>query len=334
MAWHKNRQKMTEAILVTGGAGFVGSHLCKMLARVGFMPVTYDNLLHGHETAVRWGPLVRGDITDADHLATTIRDYQIKTVCHCAALIDVAQSVRAPELFYHTNSLGMARLLQAMRMAGADRLIFSSTCAVYGVPQTALLTENHPRNPVNPYGRSKLAAEYQIEDACATGWLRAVILRYFNAAGADPEGEIGEQHNPETHAIPLAIQAALGTLAHFSVYGQDYDTPDGTAIRDYIHVMDLAQAHIAALSHLGAQDACLAVNLGTGRGYSVAEILTAISHYAGRDVPTLIQHRRAGDVPMLIADPTLAQNILGWAPQHSTLDMMIRDAWQWFAKKI
>jgi UDP-arabinose 4-epimerase len=322
---------MTETILVTGGAGFVGSHLCKRLARAGYRPVVYDNLSNGHADFVRWGPLVTGDIIDCNHLIATLRAHDIKTVFHCAALIDVRQSVIDPAACYQVNAHGMTHLLAAMQETGASRLIFSSTCAVYGVPKQKLIAEDHPRLPVNPYGRSKLAAEHQIEDAVTAGWLQAIILRYFNAAGADPDGELGESHQPETHAIPLAILAALGQRSGFDLFGDDYQTPDGTAIRDYIHVNDLASAHLAALDYLNHGGISTAINLGTGRGHSVADIIKAVERRAGNRLNIHPQPRRPGDVALLVADATRAHDLLSWQAALSDLDQLIDHAWQWFA---
>lgn len=321
---------MSLPILVTGGAGFVGSHICKKLAQSGYAPIVYDNLDHGHADAVRWGPLVTGNINDTGLLINTLRDHDIRTVFHCAALIDVAASVRDPASCYQVNSAGTGSLLRAMRATEADTLVFSSTCAVYGEPVSSKLAETHPRHPVNPYGRSKLAAEHQIEDATANGWLRAVILRYFNAAGADPDGEIGERHDPETHAIPLAILTGLGQRADFTLFGTDYPTPDGTAIRDYVHVADLANAHLAALGYLDQGGTSRAFNLGTGRGHSVAEIIAAVEQHIRCSLNVRTSPRRAGDVPLLVANADAARSLLNWDPVHSELTQMIRDAVGWY----
>lgn len=322
---------MTERghILVTGGAGYIGSHVCKALAESGFIPVTYDNLGDGHEWAVRWGPLELGDIADRDRLAIVFRSYQPLAVIHFAGYIAAGESVTNPGKYYKNNVVGSLCLLEAMRSHGLSRLVFSSSAAVYGTPEATPIPETHPLRPINPYGTSKLIMEHMIGDFAAAYGLHAASLRYFNAAGADPSGLIGEAHAPETHAIPLAIQAARGALPHFEVFGTDYPTPDGTAVRDYVHVVDLASAHLAALEHLLADGASLTLNVGTGQGHSVNEVLAAVERAAGHRLKTRKGPRRAGDPPSLVADPSLAKKTLGWQPRHADLNDIVASAWAW-----
>jgi len=319
---------MAEAILVTGGAGYVGSHACKALAGAGFVPVTYDNLSRGHRGAVRWGPLVEGDLHNRECLAEAIRVHTPAAVMHFAAFAYVGESVGDPELYYRNNVGGTLALLSVMREAGIGSLVFSSTCATYGNPSAVPIRENAPQHPVNPYGETKLAIERALHWYGAYG-LRSVALRYFNAAGADPDGEIGEEHDPETHLIPLAVRAALGQAEPLGVFGTDYPTADGTPIRDYIHVADLADAHVRALRYLEGGGATAAFNLGTGRGHSVREVITAVETAAGRSVPRREMARRPGDPPELVADAALATATLGWRPQHSDLPAIVGTALRW-----
>ncbi|MFC7334013.1 UDP-glucose 4-epimerase GalE [Rhodocista pekingensis] len=314
-------------VLVTGGAGYVGSHTCKLLAASGYRPVVYDNLSRGQRAAVRWGPLVVGDLTDRARLDEAFAAWQPSAVIHFAALTYVGESVEKPALYHHVNVGGSRTLVEAATAAGVDRLVFSSTAAVYGTPLRTPIAEDHPLRPINPYGETKLRVEELL--AAAAPRLRSVALRYFNAAGADPEGEIGEDHEPETHAIPLAIQAVLGERREFRIFGTDYPTPDGTAVRDYVHVMDLAQAHLLALEHLERGGAGTQVNLGTGSGTSVAELLRAVARAAGRPVPSVTAPRRAGDPPVLVADGRRARELLGWQPRFDSLDAIVETAWQW-----
>ncbi|ACI99925.1 UDP-glucose 4-epimerase GalE [Rhodospirillum centenum] len=316
-------------VLVTGGAGYVGSHTCKLLAASGYRPVVYDNLSRGQRAAVRWGPLVVGDLTDRARLDEAFAEWRPSAVIHFAALTYVGESVEKPALYHHVNVGGSRTLVEAATDAGVDRLVFSSTAAVYGTPQRTPIAEDHPLRPINPYGETKLRVEEMLAAAEAASGLRSVALRYFNAAGADPEGETGEDHEPETHAIPLAIQAVLGERREFRVFGRDYPTPDGTAVRDYVHVMDLAQAHLLALEHLERGGAGTQVNLGTGSGTSVAELLDAVARAAGRPVPAATAPRRAGDPPVLVADGRRAHDLLGWRPRFGSLDAIVETAWQW-----
>jgi UDP-arabinose 4-epimerase len=320
---------MSQSILVTGGAGYVGAHACKALAAAGYRPVVYDNLSRGHREAVRWGPLVEGDLHDIARLAEALRAHQIAAVIHFAALAYVGESVADPERYYANNLGGTLALLGAMRQAEVETIVFSSTCAVYGVPDTVPIAETTAKAPLNPYGDTKLAIERVMHWYAGAYGLRYAALRYFNAAGADPDGEIGEDHDPETHVIPLVLRAALGTGVPISIFGTDYPTRDGTAIRDYIHVGDLADAHLRALRHLAGGGENGALNLGTGRGYSVREVIAAVERIAGRPVPQREAPRRAGDPPELVADPALARSRLGWQPRHSDLDTIIATALAW-----
>ncbi|HUC12230.1 MAG TPA: UDP-glucose 4-epimerase GalE, partial [Stellaceae bacterium] len=266
---------MTPSILVTGGAGYIGSHACKRLAHAGYRPVVYDNLSRGHREAVRWGPLVEGDLADGARLRAAIVEYRVAAVMHFAAYAYVGESVTNPALYYRNNLAGSLSLLEAMRESGVGEIVFSSTCATYGTPDIVPIRESAPQSPVNPYGETKLAIERALHWYGQAYGLRSVALRYFNAAGADPEGEIGECHEPETHLVPLVLQAALGQRSHIDIFGTDYPTPDGTAIRDYVHVDDLATAHLRALERLRGGGDSIAVNLGTGSGCSVREVIVA-----------------------------------------------------------
>lgn len=324
---------MKPAILVVGGAGYIGSHACKALARAGFLPVTYDNLSLGHAHAVKWGPLEVGDIGDAGRLADVLVRHRPAGAMHFAAFAAVGESVAEPARYYRNNVSGTLVLLDALRAAGIDRFVFSSTCAVYGTPARVPIAEDTPRAPVNPYGRTKLMIEHALEDygrAYGFGW---TALRYFNAAGADPEGEIGEEHDPETHLIPRAFMAARGDIERLDVFGDDYPTADGTCVRDYVHVSDLADAHVAALRRLEAGGTSSAFNLGTGRGHSVREVLGTVGRFAGHPVPVRLAPRRPGDPAELVADPARARAELGFAPRLSDLDSIVATAWRRFAAR-
>jgi UDP-glucose-4-epimerase GalE len=326
------RVNESRAILVTGGAGYIGSHACKALARAGYRPVVLDNLSRGHRGAVRWGPLVEADLADRDALLAAMRHHSVGAVMHFAALAYVGESVADPALYYRNNVGGTLCLLDAMREAGIGRIVFSSTCATYGTPERVPIDETAPQHPVNPYGETKLAIERVLHWYAAAYGIRSVALRYFNAAGADPEGEIGEEHDPETHLIPLVIDAALGRRPEIAIFGTDYPTPDGTAIRDYIHVQDLAEAHVAALAYLTERRDSAAMNLGTGAGYSVREVIAAAQAVSGRRVPQREAPRRAGDPAALVADPSLAIRLLGWRARISDLNTILRTALAWHIK--
>jgi len=320
---------MSETVLVTGGAGYIGSHACKVLSRAGYRPVVFDNLSRGHRAAVRWGPLIEGDLAGRDKLTAALRHYGVAYVMHFAAFAYVGESVTDPALYYANNLGGTLSLLEAMREAGVDKIVFSSTCATYGIPAEVPIRENSPQLPVNPYGETKLAIERALHWYGEAYGLRSISLRYFNAAGADPEGEIGERHEPETHLVPLVLEAALGQRQQVDIYGTDYQTPDGTAIRDYIHVKDLAEAHLRALEHLGAGRHSVALNLGTGRGRSVREVIRAVESVSGKAVPCREAARRPGDPPILVADPSFAAELLGWRARISDLDTIVRTALVW-----
>jgi UDP-arabinose 4-epimerase len=318
-------------ILVTGGAGYVGSHCCKVLAEAGFEPIVFDNLSMGHREAVRWGPLIEGDMRDADALHAAMREARPTAVLHFAALALVGESTAHPERYYAVNVGGTLNLLEAMRAANVGRIVFSSTCALYGQPDRVPIIEDAPKRPINPYGASKLACERMLEDFEQAHSIRSVSLRYFNAAGADSAAETGEWHDPETHLLPLVLDAALGRRRAISVFGTDYPTADGTAVRDYIHVMDLADAHVAALRHLIGGGDSAALNLGRGRGSSVREVIAAVENVTGRKVPSREEPRRAGDPPVLIADPRRAEVLLKWRAR-ADLEAMVEDAWRWHLK--
>jgi len=320
------------AVLVTGGAGFIGAHTAKALHDRGYLPVVYDNLSSGFREAVRWGPLVHGDIRDARALGDAMAEHGVKSVIHFAGLIEVGRSVAKPDLFWEHNVAGTVSLLGAMRDRGVGRLVFSSSAAVYGQGGRGPLepiAESAPKAPASPYGDTKLACEWMIEAQCRAYGLTGVALRYFNAAGADASGLIGEAHEPETHLIPLAIAAALGDGKPLTVFGDDFDTPDGTCLRDYIHVGDLADAHVAALEADLPAGAFEAVNVGTGEGASVLDVVAAIGRAVGHPVPYGLGARRAGDPPSLVADPTRARELLGWSATASSLDQIVADALRW-----
>lgn len=317
-----------QTILVSGGAGYIGSHTCLRLSEAGFRPVVFDNLSNGHAEFAQWGPLEIGDIRDAARLDEVFAAYKPAAVIHFAALIEVGESVLHPGRFYENNVAGALNLIEAARRANVDALVFSSTCATYGDPQTVPMDETHPQAPLNPYGHSKLMVEQILRDLDRYCGFRSVILRYFNAAGCDPEGRIGERHEPETHAIPLAIRAAMGSNHGFKIFGDDYPTPDGTAVRDYIHVLDLADAHVLALRHLLAGGASDVFNLGTGTGTSVRELVAAIKQVSGGAFGAQPAPRRPGDAPAQVADNRKAHDVLGWAPRYCLTDI-IETAWRW-----
>lgn len=317
------------SILVTGGAGYIGSHTCKALAQAGYLPVVYDNLMYGHETAVQWGPFERGDLLEGARLTAVIARYRPVAAIHFAAYGYVGESVTDPAKYYQNNVGGTLSLLAALRAGGVGRLVFSSTCATYGIPERLPIDEAHPQRPVNPYGHSKLMIEQILSDYAHAYELRSIALRYFNAAGADPDGQIGEDHTPETHLIPLVLRAACDPSLSVVIHGSDYPTPDGTCIRDYIHVTDLADAHVRALAALGQGAAATAYNLGTGRGHSVSEVIAAVRQVTGQQITTIAGSRRPGDPPELVADPTRAIAELGWAARFTDIDDIIATAWQW-----
>lgn len=320
-------------ILVTGGAGYIGSHACKALSRAGYEPIVFDNLSSGHTSAVKWGPLVKGDIRDGAALDRAFQEWKPVMVMHFAAHAYVGESVHDPLKYYENNIGGTQSLLAAMKRNLVNSIIFSSTCATYGIPETVPIDETARQQPINPYGFTKLVVERMLAD-CATAYgLSWCALRYFNAAGTDPEGELGEDHDPETHVIPLALQAALGSRSTFQVFGTDYDTPDGTAIRDYIHVSDLADAHVKAVTYLLHGGKSDAFNLATGKGVSVKELVRAIERATGRKVPVQFGPRRAGDPPVLYAAAQKAADILGWHPAFVSIDDTVASAARWFERQ-
>jgi UDP-arabinose 4-epimerase len=316
-------------ILVTGGAGYIGSHCCKALAAAGHSPVVLDNLVYGHEAAVRWGPLEKGDLADRAWLDTMFEKHRPAAVIHFAAYAYVGESVVDPGKYYRNNVGAALELIEATVRNQVRALVFSSTCATYGIPAQVPIAEHAPQVPINPYGRSKLMVEQILEDFDHAHHLKSICLRYFNAAGADPDGGLGECHDPETHLIPLALDAAAEVRPALTVYGDDYATLDGTCVRDYIHVTDLAAAHVLALDRLLAGNPSDRINLGTGQGASIRDVMTAIERVTGRPVPHGFGPRRAGDPPALVADPTRARVVLGWEPRLSDLDTIIATAWAW-----
>jgi len=318
-----------DRILVTGGAGYIGSHACKALAAQGFVPVTFDNLSTGWGDAVKFGPLEQGNLLDRARLDEVFTKHQPAAVMHFAALSQVGDSMKDPGLYWRENVTGALNLIEATVAAGCKRFVFSSTCATYGDQDGVVLDEHSKQMPINAYGASKLAIEQILENFEATYGLRKVIFRYFNVAGADPDGEVGEFHRPETHLIPLILQAIDGQRPALTVYGIDYDTPDGTCIRDYVHVSDLIDAHLSGLEWLIADKQSRAFNLGTGTGFSVREVIQAAKRATNKDVPLTYGDRRPGDATALVSGSTRAGTELGWTPERSTLDQMIGDAWRW-----
>ena len=325
---------MAPNVLVTGGAGYIGSHTCKALAAAGFSPITFDNLVSGHRWAVKWGPFIRGDLAQPELLRQVLRTHEIQAVVHFAAYAYVGESMHNPGKYFHNNVVNTIHLLDAMVATGVRYLAFSSTCATYGLPEVLPIAEDQQQRPVNPYGESKLFIERALRWYEGAYGIRSVALRYFNAAGADASGEIGEDHDPETHLIPLVIQAALGRRPQVNIYGTDYLTPDGSAIRDYIHVNDLASAHVKALDYLLAGGESVALNLGTGQGHSVREVIATVEQIGGRPVPARRAPRRAGDPPVLVAAGERAYRLLGWKPQFSDLATIVATAWRWHERAI
>ncbi|MCB1334344.1 MAG: UDP-glucose 4-epimerase GalE [Roseivivax sp.] len=316
-------------VLVTGGAGYIGSHACKSLKQAGYVPVTYDNLVTGWQDAVRFGPFERGDLLDRDCLDAVFQQYQPVAVMHFAALSQVGEAVTQPGRYWRNNVLGSLNLIEAAAEAGCLNFVFSSTCATYGDQDNVVLDESSAQNPLNAYGSSKRAVENILTDFEAAFGMRHVIFRYFNVAGADPDGEVGEFHQPETHLIPLMLDAIDGKRDALTIYGTDYETPDGTCIRDYVHVCDLVDAHVLGLTWLRDGKGSRVFNLGTGRGFSVREVVAASRDVTNRPVPMQEGARRAGDCTKLVSGSTRAERELGWRPQRSTLKQMIGDAWRW-----
>lgn len=320
-------------ILITGGAGYVGSHCAKALAAAGHEGVVYDSLLLGHREFVRWGELIEGDIRDAAALGAVFAMHRFDAVMHFAGLAYVGESVTAPGRYYDVNVHGTQILLNAMVRAGVRAIVFSSSCAIYGEPDHMPINESALLNPINPYGFTKLVCERMMDDFGRAHELKSARLRYFNAAGAEPTAEIGEHHNPETHLIPLVLDAASDVSREVRIFGTDYPTPDGTALRDYIHVRDLARAHVLALQHLLNSGETIAVNLGSGQGVSVRQVVDTVRTVTGRDVLVRDAPRRPGDPAILVADTTKAREILGWTPEHHDLATIVADAWRWHGKR-
>jgi UDP-arabinose 4-epimerase len=310
----------------------VGSHACKALAAGGYVPVTYDSMEFGHEWAVKWGPLERGDILDSQRLQDVMSRHRPMAVLHFAGYAFVGESVENPGRYYRNNVAGTVNVLNAMASASVKHMVFSSTCSTYGVPQTETISESHPQNPVNPYGASKLMVERMLADYDLAHGIRYVSLRYFNAAGADPDCEIGEDHDPETHLIPLVLMAALGRRHSISIFGDDYPTPDGTCIRDYVHVTDLANAHVRALSILESGHRSASFNLGTGKGASVREVIETARRVTNKPITAELAPRRPGDPPRLVAESALAAKVLGWRARYSDLAEIVGHAWRWASR--
>ena len=318
---------MTDTILVTGGAGYIGAHMVKALRQSGFRPVVLDDLSSGHRSAVRDAELHVGDVGDAAFVGRVLAEVQPAAVMHFAGFIQVGESVLDPGKYFRNNVTATQVLLDAMRAHGIRRFIFSSTAAIFGEPQYVPIDEAHPKAPINPYGRSKWFVEQMLEDYDHAHGLKSVCLRYFNAAGADPDGEIGERHEPETHLVPLILQVASGRRSQIGVYGDDYPTPDGTCVRDYVHVADLCDAHLLALRQLLEGSGSARYNLGNGNGFSVREVLDTARRITGHSIPATILPRRAGDPPSLVADSSAARATLGWTPRYPELDMIVAHAW-------
>ena len=316
-------------VLVTGGAGYIGSHMCKALAARGLVPVCFDNLSTGWRAAVRFGPLVEGDLLDREALDAAMKQHRPSAVVHFAARSSVAESMSRPDLYYETNVSGTINLLNAMQNAGIAHIINSSTAAVYGEPQGMPIRESEPANPINPYGASKLTVERVLRDYDTAFGIHSVSLRYFNVSGADEEAEVGECHVPETHLVPLLLDVAQGKRAEATIFGTDYDTPDGTCIRDYVHVQDLIDGHLLALDALRGGANTMICNLGTGHGFSVREVIDAVTKVTGRTMPVVEAERRHGDPTALVCDPGLAEKKLDWSRPRSNLDRIVTDAWRW-----
>lgn len=326
------RQNINMAILVCGGAGYIGSHINKQLNKEGYETVVFDNLIYGHREAVKWGIFEKGDLKNIEDIESVFQKYQIDAVFHFAAYAYVGESVEEPEKYYYNNVVNTLNLLQVMKKYGCNKIIFSSTCATYGEPERVPITEDMPQNPINPYGATKLMMERIFKDYHTAYGLEFVVLRYFNAAGADPDGEIGESHNPETHIIPLVLDAASGKREDIKVFGTDYETPDGSCVRDYIHVYDLATAHLLALHHLESGKESDFFNLGNAHGTSVLEVIKSVRKVTGKGFRAVLTDRRAGDPAKLVGSSDKAQKILGWKPIYGDIDTIVKHAWEWHEK--
>lgn len=323
----------TRNVLVTGGAGYIGSITCKHLRRLGWNPITLDSLVRGHEWAVKWGPLIKVCLTDRDAVFDVFKAHRFQAVIHFAAFAYVGESMQNPAKYYRNNVVGSQNLLDAMAAHGVRKIVFSSTCATYGEVGRGPISEATRQQPINPYGRSKLMVEQMLEDYSSVGLIEACALRYFNAAGCDPDGEVGEWHDPEPHLIPNVLAAAISSDAVIKIFGADYPTPDGTCIRDYVHVDDLAQAHCLALDFLEQQSGFHAFNLGYGVGHSVKEVIEAARRVTGRPINVEVHSRRPGDPAVLVADAVAAHESLGWQPKWKSLTKTIATAWEWERRK-
>ncbi len=319
-------------ILIVGGAGYIGSHMNKLLNRSGYRTVVFDNLVYGSRGFVKWGEFVLGDLVDMEQLRLCFRKYPIETVMHFSAFAYVGESVLDPAKYYQNNVSNTINLLNVMREFDVRYFIFSSSCATYGIPREIPISETHLQNPINPYGKSKLMVEEILKDYETAYGMNHINLRYFNAAGADPEGDIGERHNPETHLIPLTIYAALGINEDVKIFGADYSTKDGTCVRDYIHVMDLADAHVRAMEHLRASGKSDSFNLGNGSGYSVREIIDTVKRISKRDFKVIEAERREGDPPVLVGSSEKAMEVLGWRPKYADIETIVDTAYRWHSK--
>lgn len=320
------------AILICGGAGYIGSNINKLLSQKGYETIVFDNLVYGHRELVKWGRFIEGDLSDKKAIDRVFEENHIDAVFHFAAYAYVGESVHEPAKYYHNNVTCTLNLLEAMRRHGCNKIIFSSTCATYGIPETVPITEDMPQNPINPYGATKLIVERIFKDYATAYGLKFAVLRYFNAAGADPDGEIGEWHQPETHLIPLVLEAAAGARESIQVFGTDYPTPDGTCIRDYIHVYDLATAHLLALEYLNRGGQSDFFNLGNAKGTSVLEVIDAVKAVTGKDFRVDYAPRRAGDPPMLVGSSEKAVSVLGWEPKYADIESIVSHAWNWYQK--
>lgn len=316
-------------ILIVGGAGYIGSHVNKLLNQEGFETVVFDNLSRGHRHFVKWGAFFEGDLLQVEQIRSCFKRFRIDAVMHFSAFALVEESVAHPGRYYRNNVIGTLNLLEAMREFEVCDFIFSSTCAIYGLPERVPISEDHPKRPINPYGRTKLIIEEALRDYERAYGLRHINLRYFNAAGADPEGEIGELHDPETHLIPLVLDAAAGLRGEVRIFGTDYPTADGTCVRDYIHVTDLAEAHLKALNYLRKEGRSDSFNLGNGNGYSVRQVIETVRRVTGKEFKVVEAERREGDPPTLISDSRKAAEVLGWAPRFGSLETIIETAWRW-----
>ena len=329
----KNHMSKDSYVLITGGAGYIGSHINKLLNELGYQTIVFDNLVNGHKDMVKWGQFIKGDLSNSDQLHELFGTYAIKVVMHLAAFAYVHESILNPRKYYTNNVVGTVNLLEAMVDCSIPYLVFSSSCATYGILNQVPVTEEHPQCPINPYGHSKLVMEQIINEYGRAHGIKACVLRYFNAAGADPAGTIGERHIPETHLIPLILAAASRTGPSVQIYGNDYPTTDGTCIRDYIHVADIAQAHLLAMDYLLSGGDVFAFNLSNEHGYSILQVLDAIKRGTGLSIKSEILPRRQGDPPILVGESEKARRVLGWRPQYQNLEIIIDTAWRWHQKE-